>query len=79
MSRVEEDAKENLLIGEERGNQQRFEATQRNNEKFVSGVAEDDDLRPSSSRVKKVLNWDGNKFTMDERHKRELRDHHIKD
>ena len=49
------------------------------NEKFASGVAEDDDLRPSSSRVKKVLNWDGNKFTMDERHKRELRDHHIKD
>ena len=43
------------------------------------GVTDDDDLRPSSSRVKKVLNWDGNKFTMDERHKRELRDHHIKD
>lgn len=54
-------------------------STQNQDKGYSSGVTDDDDLRPSSSRVKKVLNWDGNKFTMDERHKRELRDHHIKD
>ena len=77
MSSQVEEQKEGLLIGDERdGGGMNFSENQRSNERIIAG--EDDDLRPSSSRVKKVLNWDGMKFDMDAKHKKELRDHHIK-
>ena len=41
---------------------------------------DEDDLRPSSSRVKKVLLWNSqtSQFEMDPKHMKELEDHHIK-
>ena len=45
------------------------------------GDADGVDMRPSSSRVKKVLIWNGKNrmFDMSEEDKRELREAHIKD
>ena len=70
------DESENLLIGGDKGGMD-F-ASKKN---ASSAAYDDDDLRPSSSRVKKVLNWDPQlgKFHMDQKHMNELREHHIKD
>ena len=45
------------------------------------GGDDDLDIRPSSSRVKKVLIWNAKRheFEMSEEDKRELREAHIKD
>lgn len=48
---------------------------------LTEDLQNDLDMRPSSSRVKKVLYWNSKRqeFEMDEKHIQELRDQHIND
>ena len=72
-SRIEEEQKANLL------GEQRTAAT--NHEDFGDENQNDIDMRPSSSRVKKVLNWNKktSQFELETKHIEELRRDHIKD
>ena len=62
-------------------------STDEQNDEPQMDITDDDDLqdeldamRPNSSRVKKVLNWDPKhrEFEMDEKHKKDLQEFHIK-
>ena len=70
-NQVHEEQKAGLLEDESRG-----PAVEVHDEDNVDDM---DAMRPSSSRVKKVLYWDSmhREFEMDEKHKKDLRKYHI--
>ena len=74
-NRIEEEGKTQLLNNGEPAQEEVNMAAD-----FGEGF-NDFDIRPSSSRVKKVLMWDVKRreFEMTEQDKRDLRDYHIKD
>ena len=76
--KIEEESKTQLLNN--KGGDMAFGQDDAGNNDFGDGY-NDFDIKPNSSRVKKVLIWDKKRreFEMSEADKQDLREYHIKD